>query len=349
MTSDTVSQTDASAIDSVLSGEKDLEYRQGYVVVSTRRFQDILNERDRLLAEARSEVAKAKEEARDAESVLKNLFDQRRLTRAQIDDEISSAVAGYLRTSRSGGMDADDADRIQAVIDRMLQLGIMADIVNRRFGHPDDILKSVLREVEAECVRQRTLEGWSAENDDSYPGGRLAAAAGCYALQAADTLAGRPAPEGEVPRAWTLDPAAWKPKDARRDLVRALALGAAELSRMQRQEDAQADSSAEQSPDAWLRDHRRRISREAALHPDCFFYSREMMKEVNGILRKAPLSEPDETGGETMSALGQAALSLCIASHHALRRGSEVKVPLRGTTEHGEDRGDFDVTIKRAG
>ncbi|EPX83463.1 hypothetical protein [Salipiger mucosus] len=165
MTKKTTSpDADLSSIEAVLSGDADISYRQGYVVLSTRRFQEILNERDRLLAEARAQIA--------------------------------TAGAGECANN----------------------------------------LDPIFHEVDDECRRQVEVEGWTAENDDRYFAGRLAAAGGTYALQAADTLMGRPAPEREIPRTWSMDPKAWKPKDARRDLIRALALGVAELKRMQRAE-----------------------------------------------------------------------------------------------------------------
>lgn len=115
-------------------------------------------------------------------------------------------------------------------------------------------------DVLAERHRQVSVEGWSAEHDDDYDGGSLAEAAVCYASHAAargfifhrwpdEYRADRPFPEdrtvfghGDVtwPKGWSWS--WWKPKNPRRDLVRAAALLIAEIERMDRatQSDAKA-------------------------------------------------------------------------------------------------------------
>ena len=94
--------------------------------------------------------------------------------------------------------------------------------------------------VVAERQRQINVEGWTAEHDDEHDSGELAGAAACYARHAnsrgwvfagnrIDAYCNEP-----VPDAWTLDPAAWKPRSPRNDLVRAAALILAEIERMDR-------------------------------------------------------------------------------------------------------------------
>jgi len=84
--------------------------------------------------------------------------------------------------------------------------------------------------------RQIYEEGWTAEHDDQWAHGELAAAAGCYALHVCLTVRGR-ALMGPVPTPWPWDPSWWKPKDTRRDLVRAAALLLAEIERLDRKDD----------------------------------------------------------------------------------------------------------------
>lgn len=84
-------------------------------------------------------------------------------------------------------------------------------------------------------------EGWTPEHDDAHDAGELASAAACYAINAASTLhpydglgiqlnaSGAP----EVPW-WPWDVSWWKPGEPLRDLVRAGALIAAEIDRLQR-------------------------------------------------------------------------------------------------------------------
>ncbi len=80
---------------------------------------------------------------------------------------------------------------------------------------------SVIEDIAAERARQIEAEGWTPNCDDEYRNGELARAAASYALHAAFF---RDAAEHE----W------WKPKDRRRDLVRAGALIVAEIERLDR-------------------------------------------------------------------------------------------------------------------
>lgn len=96
-------------------------------------------------------------------------------------------------------------------------------------------------DVARERDRQITKEGWSAEHDDAHSCGEMAAAAACYALHAAGerqdvTEAG----DTFIPTYWPWSPEWWKPKDKRRDLVRAAALLIAEIERLDRIEKAEA-------------------------------------------------------------------------------------------------------------
>ena len=79
-----------------------------------------------------------------------------------------------------------------------------------------------LDEIAAERQRQKEKEGWTAEHDDAHYSGDLAKAAACYAVP---VLSIKWWPWG---REW------WKPKDQRRNLVRAGALIVAEIERLDR-------------------------------------------------------------------------------------------------------------------
>lgn len=87
-----------------------------------------------------------------------------------------------------------------------------------------------------ERVRQQAEEGWTLEHDDAHGRGQLARAAAAYALHAThfrcmEQKAYRiKAPQPNWP--WGLE--WWKPKDSRRDLVRAGALIVAEIERLDR-------------------------------------------------------------------------------------------------------------------
>lgn len=92
--------------------------------------------------------------------------------------------------------------------------------------------------IAAERARQIKLEGWASVHDDVHVRGEIAGAAACYLLHGLDV--GRVDLKDRV-RAlvielwpWAAD--WWKPKDRRRDLVRAGALIAAEIDRLDRLE-----------------------------------------------------------------------------------------------------------------
>ena len=94
--------------------------------------------------------------------------------------------------------------------------------------------RPVVAEVAAERERQVSVEGWSQDHDDAHADYELALAAAAYALEAASW---RPPPGDEAiitERIWPWDASWWKPKDPRRDLVRAAALIVAEIERLDR-------------------------------------------------------------------------------------------------------------------
>lgn len=95
---------------------------------------------------------------------------------------------------------------------------------------PVDVSQAML-DVMRERDRQQDVEGWSPEHDDQHVDGELAAAAACY-LRWGKEGAAR---SGEPPPAdWPFEPEWWKPTGDRRDIVRGLALGLAELERLDR-------------------------------------------------------------------------------------------------------------------
>lgn len=95
---------------------------------------------------------------------------------------------------------------------------------------------TIIEEISAERIRQMNVEGWTTEHDDRHDMGELANAAACYAM----TPAGRDyyvadAAMKKVWRwlwPWPLE--SWRPKDRRRDLIRAAALIVAEIERLDR-------------------------------------------------------------------------------------------------------------------
>ena len=89
--------------------------------------------------------------------------------------------------------------------------------------------------IAIERLRQITKEGWTTEHDDSHTGSQLRDAAECYLFE----LRSRNAVvhiHQTPPSAWPWDREWWKPThDNVRQLVKAGALIAAEIDRLQRQ------------------------------------------------------------------------------------------------------------------
>lgn len=97
----------------------------------------------------------------------------------------------------------------------------------------------VIQEIAAERKRQIEAEGWSAKHDDEHNHAELAMGAACYAaperIFIAQQFAGRAyEPFTTYKDAWPWADEWWKPKDRRRDLIRAAALIVAEIERLDR-------------------------------------------------------------------------------------------------------------------
>ncbi len=94
----------------------------------------------------------------------------------------------------------------------------------------------VIEEVAAERRRQMEAEGWTPEHDDEHNKGQMASAAACYALNTARPLPTTVDTAGaRLPTMfWPWNGHWWKPRDKRRDLIRAAALLVAEVERLDR-------------------------------------------------------------------------------------------------------------------
>lgn len=87
------------------------------------------------------------------------------------------------------------------------------------------------RDVIAERRRQVEVEGWHHDHDDAtHDAGGLAIAAACYAIGSAEITGHNKARVLIWPWDWKW----WKPKDRRRNLVKAGALILAEIERLDR-------------------------------------------------------------------------------------------------------------------
>lgn len=93
--------------------------------------------------------------------------------------------------------------------------------------------KSGVDLIAAERERQVSAERWTPEHDDEHDRAQMARAAACYALTRGEVV--KVEKTTIPPMEWPWGSAWWKPTgDAVRDLVKAGALIAAEIDRLQR-------------------------------------------------------------------------------------------------------------------
>lgn len=110
-------------------------------------------------------------------------------------------------------------------------------------------LTKAASDVLAERARQINVEGWTPEHDDEHGDGAMAVAAACYALadRARALIIGTVNIVGLWQ--WTGWSEQWfKPKDKRRNLVRAAALLLAEIERMDRADGVKTGAAAQLGP-----------------------------------------------------------------------------------------------------
>ncbi|HVI51535.1 MAG TPA: hypothetical protein VM661_10020 [Candidatus Sulfotelmatobacter sp.] len=97
---------------------------------------------------------------------------------------------------------------------------------------PNNTTSRVIDEIYSERRRQVDAEGYSARHDDKHPG-QMAAAAACYAIRSSEDVS-LEIRRDTITTLWPWEISAYKPKDTRRDLIRAAALIVAEIERMDR-------------------------------------------------------------------------------------------------------------------
>lgn len=116
------------------------------------------------------------------------------------------------------------AGQAREMVEHMLS-GVASQSNPEMTSAADDVLAERRRQVEA--------EGWTPEHDDDHGDGAMCMAAVCYAEW--DHYE-HPSGDGNglVPANWPWATAWWKPRDRRRNLVKAAALLLAEIERLDR-------------------------------------------------------------------------------------------------------------------
>ena len=92
---------------------------------------DLCTPTDERVKALEAENARLRDERDDAIDTLNAWFDRRKLAHEAIDETVLNAARGYLRTSRSGGMDKETSDMIEGVIEDMARMSVFADLFAR--------------------------------------------------------------------------------------------------------------------------------------------------------------------------------------------------------------------------
>lgn len=138
-------------------------------------------------------------------------------------DALDAALQAFIDHADPEGPGSTDAHPAFFAVDQ-----IVADL--------DQPYVHVAMDLAGERHRQIAEEGFDTEHDDAHANGEIARAAACYAASAAldDDRAPSAYFEEVLEWLWPWSVQWWKPKDRRRDLVRAGALIVAEIERLDR-------------------------------------------------------------------------------------------------------------------
>jgi hypothetical protein len=141
------------------------------------------------------------------------------------DCNIHDAIA-HLR----GDADVGDAVVLIADVSAWIADAILALLPDAAAIRAAAFEEAALTDIAAERKRQREVEGWTTGHDDGHDTGEMAGAAACYALSTIKHWA----KDQVIKMMWPWADEWWKPKDRRRNLVRAAALIVAEIERIDR-------------------------------------------------------------------------------------------------------------------
>lgn len=148
----------------------------------------------------------------------------------QLDRAIEDLTLSNAKVSASNGqLRADLAlanEQHACTIDVLEQTRRDLAAAQGKVGRPS------IRDVLSERERQVSQEGWTPEHDDEHEAGDLCLAGACYAMHTTMMFEGNQ--QSAVPSPWPFEASWWKPKDERRNLVRAAALILAEIERIDR-------------------------------------------------------------------------------------------------------------------
>ena len=107
---------------------KDAAFKDGYEQARADLCDLMQDDRVRALE---AENARLRDARDDAIDTLNAWFDRRKLSHDAIDEAVLNAARGYLRMSRSGGMEQSDSYMVEGVIEDMAHLSVFADLFAR--------------------------------------------------------------------------------------------------------------------------------------------------------------------------------------------------------------------------
>lgn len=152
--------------------------------------------------------------------------------RAEYRNGLALRLQEWSRNCLIDGLKMDKGEPTLQVLLKEAVTLLLADETTTPIPHA----RRVITEISAERERQIQCERWLPSHDDQHTDCELSAAAACYAAHNSGGFGIHDYDDNGVPKQWPWAPEWWKPKDPRRDLIRAAALLVAEIERSDRAE-----------------------------------------------------------------------------------------------------------------
>ncbi|MGU1073095.1 hypothetical protein ACSENY_01055 [Pseudomonas aeruginosa] len=197
-------------------------------VVRASDFDEFATQYERIVGALRAKLQAAEDRADTLEHRMMGMM-TRHFAEAWRNRDTQKAPDGYLSAAIAQLEQERDAAlaNVDALVVQVLKLGGTISFDYHPVAQAGQVPQAWL-DVQAERRRQVEVEGWTPEHDDEHDNGEMALAAASYAAYAHIELS------GDLPFCWPWDQQWWKPTTTRRDLVKACALGLAEIERLDR-------------------------------------------------------------------------------------------------------------------
>jgi hypothetical protein len=170
---------------------------------------------------------------------MKQEFDTKRTELAGYFADSGAALLAYMGSPAALAAIQDSeppryvvAGTPEEIVKLLPAAGAIAELVAAPTSHAQvlaEVPTQAALDVLAERRRQVEVEGWTAAADDEHAQGQMASAAACYALHTEPV-----GNVGDYLRFWPWAAQWWKPRDKRRNLVKAGALILADIERIDR-------------------------------------------------------------------------------------------------------------------